>query len=148
MIVALNKSDLLSKSELGAAEDNARDKLTFLPYVPIVRTSAKTGRGVAELLSTIDRVREAFFMRVSTGELNRVLGRPLRDKAPLTTSGRALKIYYTAQTGVEPPTFTCFVNDPKLLHFSYVRYLDNTLRSHFSFQGTPIRIEFRDRGKD
>ncbi|HZU85010.1 MAG TPA: ribosome biogenesis GTPase Der, partial [Polyangiaceae bacterium] len=71
MVVALNKVDLLSKGDLTRAEQSARDKLSFLPYVPIVRTSARTGRGVGELLSTIDRVRQAFLLRVPTAELNR-----------------------------------------------------------------------------
>jgi GTP-binding protein len=82
--------------------------------------------------------------RVPTPQLNEVIRRAV-EAHPLSERGRTLKIYYTAQTGTAPPRFTCFCNDPRMVHFSYVRYLDNTLRAHFGFEGTPIRIEFRGR---
>jgi GTP-binding protein len=78
--------------------------------------------------------------------LNEVVRRAV-DTHPLSERGRTLKIYYTAQTGTAPPRFTCFCNDPRMVHFSYVRYLNNTLRANFGFEGTPIRIEFRSRSE-
>jgi len=85
-------------------------------------------------------------MRVSTGELNRVL-RDAMDRHPYSQHGRELKLLYATQTAVKPPTFVLFVNDPKLAHFSYVRYLQNQLRATFGFQGTPIRVHVRKRTK-
>jgi GTPase len=145
MVVALNKCDLLSKGELGAAEDNARDKLTFLPYVPIVRTSAKTGRGVAELFATINRVRDAFFLRVPTGELNRFFEHVLDTHPPPTMGGRAPRLYYVTQAETAPPTFIAMTNAPEAIHFSYRRYVVNQLRKAFGFEGVPVRVHYKAR---
>ena len=89
MVIALNKTDLLSKKDLGSAEQRAREKISFAPFVPVVLLSAKTGRGVAELFATIDRVGEAFRKRVSTGELNRFFEQVLETRPPPTSGGRA-----------------------------------------------------------
>jgi GTP-binding protein len=145
MVVALNKVDLLSKSDVGKAENDARDKLTFLPYVPIVRTSVKTGRGVADLFATIDRVRDAFFHRVPTGELNRFFEHVLDSHPPPTMGGRAPRLYYVTQAEVAPPTFIAMTNAPEAIHFSYRRYVVNQLRKHFGFEGAPVRVHYKAR---
>jgi GTP-binding protein len=145
MIVALNKVDLLDKTEIKKAEEAARDKLTFLPYVPIVRTSAKTGRGVAELFATIDRVRDAFFKRVPTGELNRFFEQVLDTHPPPTMGGRSPRLYYVTQAEVGPPTFVAMTNAPDSIHFSYRRFVVNQLREKFGFEGVPVRVHYKAR---
>jgi GTP-binding protein len=145
MIVALNKSDLLSKADRVRAEESAREKLAFVPYVPIVHTSAKTGRGVAELFATIDQVRGAFLKRVSTGELNRFFEQVIEIKPPPTMGGRAPRLYYVTQAEVAPPTFVAMTNAPEAIHFSYRRFVTNQLRQHFGFEGVPVRVHYKAR---
>jgi GTP-binding protein len=145
MIVALNKVDLLSKSDLAKAEENAREKLAFVPYVPIVRTSATKGRGVAELFATIDRVRDAFYKRVTTGELNRFFEQVIETRPPPTMGGRAPRLYYVTQAEVAPPTFVAMTNAPDAIHFSYRRFVINQLRKHFGFEGVPVRVHYKAR---
>src|SRR5262249_5163640 len=127
MVVALNKSDLLAKADRSTAEEKAREKLAFVPYVPVVHTSAKTGRGVGELFEAIDRVREAFFKRVTTGELNRFFEQTIEIRPPPTMGGRAPRIYYVTQAEVAPPTFVAMTNWPDAIHFSYRRFVTNQL---------------------
>jgi GTP-binding protein len=145
MVVALNKTDLLSKQELQKVERDARDKLTFVPYVPIVGTSAKTGRGMAELFATIDRVLEAFHSRVPTGALNRFFQQVLERHPPPMMRGRSPRLYYVTQAQVAPPTFVAMTNAPDAIHFSYSRYVVNQLRQHFGFEGSPVRVIYKER---
>jgi GTPase len=145
MVVALNKVDLLSKGDMKKAEEDARDKLSFLPYVPIVHTSAKTGRGMAELFATIERVRQGFFLRVTTGELNRFFEQVLDSHPPPTMGGRAPRLYYVTQAEVAPPTFIAMTNAPDSIHFSYRRYVVNQLRERFGFEGSPVRVHYKAR---
>ena len=145
MIVVLNKCDLLGKTALAKAEEKARDKLTFAPYVQIVRTSAKTGRGIAELFATIDRVRDSFFKRVGTGELNRFFEGVLDVRPPPTMGARSPRLYYVTQAQVAPPTFVAMTNAPDSIHFSYRRFVVNRLREQFGFEGVPIRVHYKAR---
>jgi GTP-binding protein len=145
MVVALNKSDLLDKAEFAKAEENAREKLSFAPYVPVVRISAKTGRGLGELFATIDKVRDAYYRRVGTGELNRFFETVLDTKPPPTMGGRAPRLYYVTQAEVAPPTFIAMTNAPDSIHFSYRRFVLNQLRKHFGFDGVPVRVHYKAR---
>ncbi|MGO9834239.1 MAG: ribosome biogenesis GTPase Der [Polyangiaceae bacterium] len=145
IIVALNKCDLLSKTALVKAEENAREKLAFVSYVPIVRTSAKTGRGLSELFATMGRVQQAFRKRVTTGELNRFFEQVIETRPPPTMGGRAPRIYYVTQAQVAPPTFVAMTSVPDSIHFSYRRYVTNQLRERFAFEGVPIRVHYRAR---
>jgi GTP-binding protein len=145
MVVALNKSDLLDKGAFAKAEELAREKLSFVPFVPVVRTSAKTGRGVPELFSTIDRVRDNFYRRVGTGELNRFMETVLDVRPPPTMGGRAPRLYYVTQAEVAPPTFVVMTNAPDSIHFSYRRFVMNQLRKHFGFDGVPVRVHYKAR---
>jgi GTP-binding protein len=145
MVVALSKTDLLSKQELQKVERDARDKLTFVPYVPIVGTSAKTGRGLEELFATIDRVLEAFHSRVPTGALNRFFQQVLERHPPPMMRGRSPRLYYVTQAQVAPPTFVAMTNAPDAIHFSYSRYVVNQLREHFGFEGSPVRVIYKER---
>jgi GTP-binding protein len=145
MVTVLNKTDLLSKSELATAEEVTREKLSFVPYVPIARVSAKTGRGVAELLAVIDRVHAGFLQRVPTGELNRFFEQVIELRPPPTMGGRAPRLYYVTQAETSPPTFIAMTNAPDSIHFSYRRFVINQLRKHFGFAGVPVRVHYKAR---
>jgi GTP-binding protein len=147
MVIALNKTDLLSKDQLKKAEADARDKISFVPYVPIVRLSAKTGRGVGELLDTVNGVRKAFTQRVSTGELNRFFEHVLDTHPPPTSGGRAPRLYYVTQAETAPPVFVAVTNAPDAIHFSYRRFVVNQLRKHFGFEGVPVRVFYKPKRK-
>jgi GTP-binding protein len=145
MVVALNKMDAVPRGEAAKAEETAREKLSFVPYVPIVRTSAKTGRGVGELFETIDRVHAAFMQRIGTGELNRFFEQVLETRPPPTMGGRAPRLYYVTQAAVAPPTFVAMTNAPDSIHFSYRRFVVNQLRKQFGFEGVPVRVHYKAR---
>jgi GTP-binding protein len=149
LIVAVNKWDLVEKHPKTQQEYTVvlRRELRFADWAPVVFVSAKTGQRVQRLIAEALAVQAERTKRVPTPQLNDIIRKAV-DTHPISVRGRTLKIYYTAQTGVEPPKFTCFVNDPKLVHFSYQRYLENVMRAHFEFIGTPIRFEFRARGKE
>ena len=147
MIVALNKSDLLDKAGYAKAEEAAREKLSFAPFVPFVRTSATKGRGVPELFATLDRVRDGFFRRIGTGELNRFFETVLDARPPPTMGGWSPRLYYVTQAEVAPPTFVVMTNAPDAIHFSYQRFVINRLRKAFDFEGIPIRVRYKARRK-
>jgi GTP-binding protein len=149
LIVAVNKWDLVEKDPKTQQEYTLalRRELKFADWAPVVYISAKTGQRVERVLETALAIQEQRAMRVPTAQLNDVIRKAV-DAHPQTERGRALKIYYSAQTGTAPPRFTLFCNTPKLVHFSYVRYLENTLRANFGFAGTPMRLEFRGRREE
>ncbi len=146
-VVAVNKWDLVEKDNktFNAYLEAIRARLPFLDYAPIVFISALTRQRLANLMDLVDHAGEQHAMRISTGMLNRELEAILTEAPPPTRHGKALKIFYLSQTGVKPPAFALFVNDPKLLHFSYMRHLKNKLRSKFGFEGSPIIVMLRRR---
>jgi GTP-binding protein len=141
-VVLVNKWDTITKDNQ-TAEDytlHVRRELNFMDYVPMLFISAKTGQRVDQVLPTALRVQEERMARISTSMLNRVL-RDAQDAHPAPShAGRQLKIYYGSQVRVDPPTFVLHVNDTKLFHFSYRRYLENKFREAYGFIGTPIKI--------
>ncbi len=144
VVIALNKADLLEgKQGAAKAEAQAADKLTFTPWAPVVRMSAKTGRGVGALVDAVARVREAWASRVGTGELNRFFAEVLETHPPPTMGGRAVRLYFITQAETRPPTFIVVTNEPENVHFSYQRYIQNQIRKRFGFEGVPIRIRYR-----
>jgi GTP-binding protein len=147
MVIALNKTDLLTREELKRAEESARDKISFAPYVPVVRLSAKTGRGVGELFLAIDRVKEAFSQRVGTGELNRFFEQVLATRPPPTSGGKAPRLYYITQAESAPPGFIVIASAPEAVHFSYRRFVMNQIRKHFGFEGVPLRVFYKPKRK-
>lgn len=145
MIIALNKADLLSKEDIKKAEEDAREKISFAPFAPVVLVSAKTGRGLGELFQTIDKVSDMFHRRIGTGELNRFFESVLAIRPPPTMGGRAPRLYYITQAETAPPVFVILASSPDSVHFSYQRFVANQLRQHFDFAGVPIRIVYRER---
>ena len=150
VVVIVNKWDLIEKDSntLHEYAKQVRQELNFLDYVPVLFISARSGQRVNTVLPTALRVYEARFQRVPTSELNRLLQDAVAHHPPPSKGTARLKFYYATQVGVDPPRFVFFVNDHRLVHFSYERYLENLLRERYSFEGTPIRIAFRTRERE
>ena len=147
-IIAVNKWDIVTK-ETGTLEEYRKkvvQDLEFMSYAPIVFISAKTGQRVDRLFELIDYVNNQASFRVQTGVLNDVLNDAVAMVQPPSDKGKRLKIYYMTQVGIKPPSFVVFVNDAELMHYSYSRYLQNTLRNNFGFEGTPIRFTIKEKG--
>ncbi len=124
-----------------------RDEIPELLYAKIAFTSAKESAGLEPVLDEVLRAQEAYSFRVSTGQLNRLIGEAVFAR-PYSSKGRVLKIYYATQVQTRPPTFVMFCNDVELFHFSYERYLLNKIREAFPLEGTPVRIWARASHKD
>ena len=146
-IIAVNKWDLIEKDS-NTMEKTRRDvlrDLSYMAYAPVVFISALTGQRVERLFELINYVNEQATMRITTGMLNDLLADATARVQPPTDKGRRLKIYYITQVSVRPPTFVCFCNNAELFHFSYIRYLENQIRSVFGLEGTPVRMIIRER---
>lgn len=149
-IVIVNKWDMLEK-ETGTLEKFKKQVLSdlkFMDYVPVLFISAKTGQRTNTVLSMVDTVWGQASKRITTGLLNDILSDAIMDLQPPSQNGRRLRIYYATQQSVCPPTFIFFVNDEKLMHFAYQRYLENYFRKSFDFTGTPIRMILREKKKE
>ena len=144
-ILAVNKWDLVKKdnSTAGAWAKALRAELGFLSYAPIVFISALVGQRVQRIFQLVDRILVEHRKRIETAEFNRWLAKTTASHTPPVKQGKTLRIKYGTQTGVAPPTFALFVNDPSAMHFSYQRYLINQLRETYGFEGTPIRLRLR-----
>ncbi len=123
------------------------EKLAYLSYAPIIFISAMTGQRVNNIFEMINKVNEQNALRVPTGLLNDTLSEAIAITQPPSDKGRRLKIYYMTQVSIRPPTFVIFVNSKPLMHFSYVRYIENHLRKQFGFIGTPIHMIIREKGE-
>ena len=144
-IIVMNKWDAVEKDDATMNRMTARLKedLKFMDYFRVLYISALNGQRVKNILPAVREVYEHTSLRVSTGVLNDVIGDAVTVNPPPTHNGRRLKILYCTEVSVCPPSFVIFVNDPTLMHFSYKRYLENSLRKAFDFSGTPIRITVR-----
>ncbi len=147
IIVAVNKWDAVEKDDktIYRFTEKVRNTLSFMTYAEIIFISAKTGQRLNKLFETIDMVIENQSMRIATGVVNEIVTEAVALQQPPSDKGKRLKIYYTTQAGVKPPTFVVFVNDKELMHFSYVRYLENKIREAFGFKGTSLRFIIRER---
>ena len=116
-----------------------------MPYAEILFISAKTGQRLPKLFDVLEVVIQNHQLRIATGVLNDILTEAVAMQQPPSDKGRRLKIYYMTQVSVKPPTFVLFVNDKKLMHFSYTRYLENKLREAFGFGGTSLKFYIRER---
>ena len=147
LIIAVNKWDAVSKTDHTMKEftDKIHSTLSFAYYAEIIFISALTGQRLPKLFESIDRVLSASTLRIQTGVLNEILTDAMAMQQPPSDKGRRLKIYYMTQAAVKPPTFVIFVNDKKLMHFSYTRYLENQIREAFDYAGTSIRFIVREK---
>ena len=147
MIIAVNKWDKIEKDDktIYKFTDKVRQTLSFMNYAEIIFISAATGQRIGKLFDMIDTVIENHALRVQTGVLNEILSEAVAMKQPPSDKGKRLRIYYMTQVSVKPPTFVMFINDKKLMHFSYTRYLENQIRNTFGFKGTPIHFIARER---
>ena len=147
VIIAVNKWDLIEKDNHTMKEFSEKiwQKLSYMPYAELIFLSAKTGQRLPKLFDVIDAVIENCALRIQTGVLNEILMEATAMKQPPSDKGRRLRIYYITQVSVKPPTFVMFVNDKKLTHFSYTRYIENQIRNTFGFRGTPLRFLYRER---
>lgn len=125
--------------------EDIRKSFKYLDYAPIVFLSAIENKRVHTLFPSIEQAYGANHRRIATSVLNDVVNDAVAMFPPSEFNGGKIKFYYSSQVGVEPPTFAFFVNEPKYLHFSYHRYLENQIRKNFDFFGTPIKFEFRKR---
>lgn len=147
MVIGINKWDIVEKDEKTADlyTKALKQKAPFLNFVPLIYISAKTTQRVKAAMDLVSKVYEERLKRVETAELNQKLEKDIKAKPPASVRGKYIKIYYVTQTGTQPPTFVFFCNYPELLQKSYLRYLENKIRQHFSFLGTPVRIKFKKR---
>jgi GTP-binding protein len=149
VIIVINKWDLVEKetNTMAVYKKKVYEKLAYLSYAPIIFISAMTGQRVNNIFEMINKVNEQNALRVPTGLLNDTLSEAIAITQPPSDKGRRLKIYYMTQVSIRPPTFVIFVNSKPLMHFSYVRYIENHLRKQFGFIGTPIHMIIREKGE-
>lgn len=143
-VVLLNKSDLV-KGTTVPFQQKAKEELKFLDYAKILPVSVMTGWRMDTIWPAVTESYRSFSARITTHQLNQLVQEAVHLNPPPTDKGKALKIYYATQVATKPPYFVFFVNDPELVHFSYARYLENRLREKYGFQGSPIRLSFRER---
>ncbi len=149
-LVIMNKWDAVEKDTFTVEtfKKKLNCDLAFMDYFKALFVSAKTGQRTEKIFNAVNEVYENSQKRITTGMLNDVINDAVRATEPPTKNGRRLKIYYAVQDGVCPPTFVIFVNSQDLMHFSYKRFLENTLRNTFDFSGTPIRIFVREKTEE
>ncbi len=147
VIIAVNKWDAIEKNDktVYRYKEDIRSVLSFMPYAEIIFISALTGQRLPKLFEVIDMVIENHALRIETGVLNEIMSEAVAMQQPPSDKGKRLKLYYITQVSVKPPTFVIFVNDKKLMHFSYTRYIENRIREAFGFQGTPLKFIIRER---
>ena len=151
IIVAVNKWDAIEKNDKTIYQytGKIREVLAYMPYAELMFISAQTGQRLPRLFDTIDMVLENQTLRIQTGVLNEIMTEAVALQQPPSDRGKRLKLYYITQVSIKPPTFVIFVNDKELMHFSYIRYLENRIRDAFGFRGTSLKFIIRERkGKE
>ena len=149
-VIVVNKWDAVEKDDktMEAMRTKVYETLGLMQYAPVVFISALTGQRVENLFANIDYVADQNAMRLQTGALNDVLTDAVARVQPPSDKGKRLKLFYITQASTKPPTFVIFVNDAELAHFSYIRYIENQIRSAFGLTGTPVRFIIRERKSD
>ncbi len=147
ILVVVNKWDAIEKDDktIYKYTNKVKEVLSFMPYAEIMFVSAQTGQRLPKLFEKIDMIIENQTMRIATGVLNEIMSEAIALQQPPSDKGKRLKLYYITQVAVKPPTFVIFVNDKKLMHFSYTRYLENKIRDTFGFKGTSLKFIIRER---
>ena len=150
IIIAVNKWDAIEKDDktIYRHTEKIRQILSFMPYAEIIFISAKSGQRLNKIFELIDVVIANNSMRVATGVLNEIVTEAVAMQQPPSDKGKRLRIYYTTQVAVKPPTFVIFVNDKELMHFPYTRYLENRIRETFGFRGTALKFIIRERKEE
>jgi len=146
-IIVVNKWDTVKKENKTQDEwtKKVRENFQYLEFAPIVFVSAKEHKGLQNIFPQITKAYDSYVKRVKTGVLNDVFADALAMNPPFDFNNGHPKFFYISQVGVEPPTFALFVNEPKFVHFSYMRYIENQIRKTFDFYGTPIKLQLRRR---
>ncbi|MBA4384491.1 MAG: ribosome biogenesis GTPase Der [Anaerolinea sp.] len=146
-VVVVNKWDAIEKDNYTMAKysERIRQELNFMDYVPILFISAKSGQRVDQVMPMALRVQEERLAHVSTGSLNRILQKAQSIHAPTSKTGTSIKLFYGTQVRTNPPTFMIYCNNPKLAHFTYLRFIENQIRLEYPFTGTPIRLVMKPR---
>ena len=149
VVVVVNKWDLVPKDSatMGVYKTHIGEQLKFIPYAPVLFVSALTRQRIDQVLETAVRVRQQRLQRISTGDLNDLVQESVARHNPPSKAGKRLKFYYATQPRVDPPTLVFFVNDTRLVHFSYQRFLENRIRERWGFEGTPLLMRFQGREK-
>lgn len=150
IVIVVNKWDLYEKDNTSTLrfQEMVRKELIYMQYAPVVFVSALTKQRIFRLPEVINYVAEQNAMRISTSVLNQVITDAIAINPPPTDNGKRLKIIYSTQVKIKPPTFVIFVNEPEIMHFSYERYLENKLREAFGFEGTPIQMIIRGKNEE
>lgn len=144
VVLLVNKADLV-RGETRPLVRHIRERFDFLAFAPVLPVSVLTGWHVDGIWPAVRHAYESFSRRVPTPELNRLVQETVTLTPPPTVRGRTARFYYATQVGIRPPHFVFFVNNPDLVHFSYERHLENVIREHWDFEGTPLRFTFRER---
>ena len=149
-IIAVNKWDLIEKDDktMENFKKKVNDMLPFMHYAPQVYISAKTGQRTDKLIETVKYVYEKHNTHIATGALNDIINEAINKNQAPSDKGKRLKIYYATQASAAPPTFVLFVNDKELMHFSYLRYIENQIRAAFDLTGTPVKFIIRERNEE
>ena len=147
IVLVVNKWDLAMGKSQAEGTTYIRNKLKFTPYAPVFFISAKLGQGVDRVMPRVLKVHQERLKRIPTASVNSLIQQAVSAHSPPRSGKKQLKFLYSTQAEVDPPTFVFFVNDAKLIHFSYQRYLENRLRESFGFCGTPLRLVFKTRGE-
>lgn len=149
LILLINKWDLIEKDNktLDRMKQAVRDKLRFLEFAPMLFVSAKTGQRVGKIFETVKEVYTDYTKRIQTSDLNRIVQTITERHTPPSSGSRRTKIFYATQVSTRPPSFIITTNNPKAINLSYRRYIVSQFRYYFGFNGTPIRIMWRDKSK-
>jgi GTP-binding protein len=147
IVIIVNKWDLVPDKNITEWNRYIRSQLKFISYAPVIYTSAKFGQGVKKIMPQVTEVYRERKKRLSTAVINNLIQEAVASHNVPRSGKKRLKILYVTQADVNPPTFVFFVNDSKLVHFSYQRFLENKLRQSFGFTGTPLRLVFKTRGE-
>lgn len=149
-IILLNKWDLVENKDdktINTYTKKLQEDLKFMDYFVPLFISVKDSQRIGKIMPEVERILSNSSKRISTGQLNDIIQNAISMKQPPTKNGQRLKILYATQSGVNPPTFVIFVNNKELMHFSYLRYLENTIRKAVDFSGTPIKIVLKNRSE-
>ena len=147
VIIVVNKWDK-SEDSIQDYKELIRNEFQFMTYAPVVFLSALTKKRISTLMPEVEKVEEAITKEIPTNLLNDVIVEAQALNQPPSYKGKRLRIYFSSQTGIKPPKYTLRVNDKGLVHFSYERYIENSIRKNFNLEGTPIIIQWKNRGND